>query len=107
MFHRYVARLLFFSKRPEINILLAISVLAGRVQDLGHLERVYRYLNHGTRDNFEFCVYIDASISVMMTLGAALGWFCNYAVPWLAPGLESRIRTTNRPRSLSLLSTQT
>ncbi len=32
MFHRRVARLLFVSKRLGIDILLAISVLAGKVK---------------------------------------------------------------------------
>jgi hypothetical protein len=77
MFHRRVARLLFFAKRLGVDVLLIISVLAGRVksptvEDLDRLERVYRYLM-GTRDRkLEFRrgkvaleAFVDASFAVL------------------------------------------
>ena len=77
MFHRRVARLLFFAKRLGVDILLVISVLAGRVkaptvEDLDRLERVYRYLLGSRNRKLRFRrgkvsleAFIDASFAVM------------------------------------------
>jgi hypothetical protein len=50
IFHRRLAKLLFLAKRIAPDILLAVSILAGRVkeptlQDWDRLDRVFRYLN--------------------------------------------------------------
>ena len=76
LFHRRVARLLYLGKRVAPDIMLPVSVLAGKVnsptlQDWERLDRVYRYLN-GTANRclqcwrggkVSVCTFIDAAFA--------------------------------------------
>ena len=74
VFHRLVARLLYLAKRIAPDILLSVSVLAGRVQaptvqDWDRLDRVFRYLNGSSKRVVQF--WRGGKVSVTCFIDAA------------------------------------